>query len=294
MLTAAHCTCSLKNKDPNDQPHPHVKALCKPYDKNQITPGFNQIIIYGGHTDYKESQSDRNVKNTFRIPYVYIMDGAIDSSTDKWKGKHDIGMLITEIPLFDKKKLKELKESTSLDRPPILPICLAAKASNLNNEKIMGVGWGLTYEESPSSDFTKEPFYSTCMTNEVGPDKWVFEHCDIQFLKNNNWACEKKKYPNLIKKNRDLCKKLFDEARKIYDNSKIEFMDKVDKIHLYKQEDPDAPIQNKKNPFLTCYNEKHFLDEGWCKVHGDSTHSNSEAWGFCSPSCKENLMKVLI
>ena len=281
----------MKKKDPNDQPHPHIKALCKPYDQNQITPGFNDIRIYGGHMSLDGLQNDvESLKDIFDVTYAYILDGSIDlSKTEAWATKYDIGMLITDINLFDKEKLKETDPNA---RPPMLPICLSAKGTNFNDEKIMGVGWGLIYEESPRNDPTKDPYYSSCMTNELGPTKWIFEHCDMQFIKNNNWACEKKKYPDAIKNDRALCKRLFDKARKIYGQTQIEIMDYVDKIHIYLQDDPDTPIKNDRNPDLICYNEKHFQEIGWCKVHGYAAHS--EAWGFCSPSCDEKLIKVFI
>ena len=211
-MTAAHCICPLKNKDPNEQPYPHTKALCKPYDQNQITPEFNDIRIYGGHMSIDGLESDPNWDEIFDVQYAYILDDSINLSIQGWVPKYDIGMLITELNLFDMEKLKETGPN---ERPPILPICLSAKNTNFNDEKIMGVGWGLIYEESPRNDPTKNPYYSSCMTNELGPTKWIFEHCDMQFIKNNNWACEKKKYPDTIKNDRDLCKRVFDEVRKI-------------------------------------------------------------------------------
>ena len=179
MLTAAHCICELKKDDPNDQPQPHLKALCKSYDQNQITPGFNKITIYGGHMSVDDIETDEGLEYIFYIEYAYVIDGAIESSRDTFNSKHDIGMLMTETPLFDKEKLSDAEP---LDRPLILPICLAAKDSNFNYAKMMGVGWGLIYDESPTADSTEDPFYSSCMTNEVGPDNWIFDHCDMQFI----------------------------------------------------------------------------------------------------------------
>ena len=291
MLTAAHCICELKKDDPNDQPQPHLKALCKSYDQNQITPGFNKITIYGGHMSVDDIGTDESLENIFVIKYAYFIYGAVDSLNNDFYSKHDIGILITDSPLFDKDKLMNVEP---LDRPLILPICLAAMNSNFNDEKMMGVGWGRIYDESSTADSTEDPYYSSCMTNELGPDKWIFEHCDMQFIKNNNWSCEKKEYPDAMKDNVELCKRMFDDLKRVCDVSQIHLMDEADKIHIYLQKDLDAPIQNKEKPYFTCYNEKYFREKGWCKVLGAPPHLSSEAWGFCSPSCDENVMKVLI
>ena len=65
----------------------------------------------------------------------------------------------------------------------INPICLAAENSDYNHEKVVGVGWGLLYKESPVRTNNQDPIYSSCMSNEVGPDKWAFEPCDMNWLK---------------------------------------------------------------------------------------------------------------
>ena len=54
------------------------------------------------------------------------------------------------------------------DKPLILPICMPDKDANFNNQELLGVGWGWTYDESPIGEPNRDPYYSTCMTNEVG------------------------------------------------------------------------------------------------------------------------------
>ena len=171
-MTAAHCACSLRKTDPDDKPKPHENAICKPYYQNQIISGYNQIEVYGGHMNRDELQNPENVENTYDIYYAYIMDGATDSYD--FVGKLDIALLISDKSLFNTKELKNLSP-VSFDRPQIVPICLAGKDSDFTKERIIGVGWGLIYEESYlDSDPTDDLFYSSCMTNEMGPEKWIF------------------------------------------------------------------------------------------------------------------------
>ena len=195
--------CSTKTKLTDDQPVSHGKSLCKPYHDNQITPMFNDINVYGGHKNKDVLQTSQYTDNSFLITYAFIKSDPIG---DVFHGKDDVGLLIADKPLFHKDKLQNTKP---LDRPPIVPICLAAKDANFNNEKIMGVGWGFQYEESPASDPTRDPYVSSCMTNEVGPEKWRFEACNMQFIKENNWSCEKQKYPPNILGDIKLCNALF-------------------------------------------------------------------------------------
>ena len=278
-MTAAHCICSRRRTRTDTQPDPHPKSLCKPYRENQITPNFNHINVYGGHKDVDILKSSQNAKKSFSIASAFIKNDPFGGIL--FLGKDDIGLLIANKPLFDKDKMKNTK---SLDRPPIVPICLSPKDADLDNEKIMGVGWGSLYDETrPNEDPNEDPHVSSCMTNEVAPIDWRFEACNMQIIKTNNWSCEKHEYPPETSNDIGLCKALFARLRRVLDQSQFEFMEKVDKMVIYHPNDPDRP-------FLTCYNEKLYKENGWCRVHGEI---HVDAWGFCSPSCDENLMKVM-
>ena len=143
----------------------------------------------------------------------------------------------------------------------------------------------MIYDESPGEDPTVDPIYSSCMTDEVGPEKWRFEHCDIQQLKKNNWSCEKTRYPDEVenlslrslgsKVLRSMCKNVFDRVKRLHEGIEIENIDRVDKIHIY-DGDPHQPI-------YICYNEINLSEKGWCMVHGADPLKNPGAWGFCSP-----------
>ena len=296
-MTAAHCICPDANKEhrTDDGIHfqyPHPKSLCKkPYDRrNQITPGFNDITIYGGHKNLDELKDRQNTQNTFVTQYALIKNGPSSESPYQIESKDDIALLVSDRILFDK---NILKNTQPLDTPPIIPICLAAEDTDLSNEKIMGVGWGLVYDESPTRTKNKDPYDSSCMTNEVGPEKWAFERCDMNWIKKEirvndkvekkAWACDKTNYPGEVKKDVAKCGYYFLEAKRILDGKQIRALEKVEKIHIH--ENIDNIDFNK--PILTCYKERQFIKNGWCKLR----HSSIK-WGFCSPSCDEDLLRV--
>ena len=289
VVTAAHCICPKKKEYSDAGPHPHLKSLCKKpyYRRNQITPGYNDITIYGGDKNLDKLKNPKNAKNKFSTTYAFIKNGPSSSPPYQIDAKDDIGLLVSDKVLFDKNKLLNLH---FLERPPIVPICLAAENADFNNEKVLGVGWGLVYKESPTRTNNQNPYFSSCMTNEVGPEKWGFEHCDMDWIKKkikankvlrkDSWSCDKKNYPDDVEKDISRCKDYFLEARRVLDESQIKAMELVDKIHIYKQQDLNTPI-------LTCYKEKYFIENGWCELK-----RTSAGWGFCSPSCKDELLRV--
>ena len=306
VVTAAHCICPRKKKHSNDGIHfqyPHSKSLCKePYDRqNQITPGFNDITIYGGHKDLDLLNSLENKENTFSTVHAFIKNGPSLVPPYKIDSKDDIGLLVSDRALFDKNRLKNTQP---LERPPIIPICLVAENADFSNEKMMGVGWGYVYDEAPTRTNNEDPYYSSCMTNEVGPKKYAFEPCDMNWIKkeirvNNKikkeaWACDKNNYPDEVQKVAAKCKYYFRKARKILDDKQIRVMENVDMIHIHgnidkidKQEFNSGLFNDLDTPILTCYKEKKFKENGWCKLR-----RSSRSWGFCSPSCDEDLLRV--
>ena len=278
MLTAAHCLCVLPEVDPNEEPKPHKDSVCKPHDQNQITDGWNHVDVYGGHMNKDQLESADNAENTFTISYAYIKDIDLSNGAVSPFDKSDFGILISDKPLFDKEKLKN---HGPLDRPSMLPICLAAKDTYFDNEKVMGVGWGKMYDQAPDDEHV-DPYYSTCMTDEVGPKKWRFEHCEQKELKSDG-SCEKNDLPREVEVNKETCEKAFLEATRLCEGTQIGSMDMVDKILIHSK-DPNEPI-------LTCYNERNFREKGWCNVLNHVTGEYGQ-WGFCSPSCKNDSWQV--
>ena len=284
VITAGHCVCPTVLGNPGV----HKDAICKPQGTelvNQIDPGNNKVSVYGG-------SSDRVVLGS-SIEYwaekAYLM---MSPKNGDFVGTFDIGIIFTYIPLFDKSSLRRLLPD---DKPPILPICLGSQDLNFDKEKIYGVGWGKTYDQSPKNKDPGNPYYSSCMTNEVGDEDWRFQACNMKKIIKNRWSCEKKKFPPEYYGRSALnpsdysyyfvrCKKYWIGAKRMFENtdkSKIKFLDRVQKI-LINEEDTGKEI--------VCYNEKEFAKTGWCEVHGEDIAYG--AWGFCSPSCNQDLMRV--
>ena len=79
----------------------------------------------------------------------------------------------------------------------------------------------------------------------------------------------------------------FLQARSVLNELQIAVMDKIDKIHIHYNIDKINTENELNEPFLTCYRERLFDENGWC----ESIRSRG-GWGFCSPSCGNNLMGV--
>ena len=296
MVTAGHCICSAP-----DDPNTHKDALCKPSSQNQVIPGKNVIKVSGGNKDHTLLIGQWNVENQFEIVTAYILD---DPGKNDFVGTTDIGILTSSRPLFDMKNLEGTMGAMA--KPSILPICLGSKNYNFHGQNIHGVGWGATYDESPKPNPKRDPYYSSCLTNEVGKERWRFQACDMKHLQNTEtaklnklpWSCEKDKLPpDISHERRTRCGRYFAEARRMVqqtDKSNLERMDKVRKIIVYETGQIAKKEHNLRGPppysaqhpkLLVCYDQKEFTQKGWCGVHGKSTAYG--AWGFCSPSCEK-------
>ena len=256
VVTAGHCICALRNRVPSNQPDPHEKALCKPSDeniffssyKNQIRKGYNEIVVYGGDMDREKMMDSDDPKYSFDIEKAFAKNRL---PNDRWDGKSDIGILVSNRDLFDREALKTAKP---FDKPFIVPICLAAKGATFVDEKIRGVGWGTRYYEKPGKP--KKPYVSSCMTNEAGPEKWRFYNCDMQKIVDNNYSCEKQSLPPSIQEiDQEKCKKWFVKAREKLDQTQIQHMDKVHKIHVYSTTEPNKLMH-------ICYDIEQFTKNG--------------------------------
>ena len=218
---------------------------------------------------------------------AFIMD---DPKDEVFSGTTDVGLIISYLPLFDK---EELKTTLSIDyKPPVLPICLAAQDFDFTDQDLHGVGWGWTYDESPKDTPIRDPYYSTCMTNEIGKEEWRFKACNMEQIQKLQWSCEKYELPpDITQELLVRCRRYFVGARRMFhgtDKSNIRFIDRVNKIFVYEGKGLRGASDTRTK--LVCYNEEEFTKRGWCEVRGHS--SSNGAWGFCSPSCNQQVMQV--
>ena len=259
--------------------------------------------------------------------HAYIMEG---SSPYKWD-KYDIGMVIIPDSLpyhkrfFDVTRLSIYKTHKSiLGRAKIIPVCLAAKNSNIKNKVFRGVGWGHLYNESPANIQTRNPIYSSCMTNQASPGgrweltakenqwDWRFRNCDMQWIKKRSWKCDKVRAPPDYESGEyEKCNEYFEKAGiqldplKVPNPMKLEKipknyispsrllkprLDKVDKLYIVEETIVEQkPIIVKE----VCYNPKLLREAGWCRLVKNPSDDEVE-WGICSSSCREAVMKASI
>ena len=285
VVTAGHCICPTWP----DATDAHEDSLCRPSSTsdpaNQIIKLRNKINVYGGSNSIK----NLNLMSKRKVDRALLMDNIPNPKSFTVLLKYDIGVLIVDIPLFDREYMKSMLRPN--DKQPMLPICLAKKGYDFNGQVVHGVGWGSRYSESKQMPQTlpkRQPFHSSCMTNEIGEEKWRFKACNMKQIEDLNWSCEKTKLPLDVIKNRDRCKKYFDKARQMLlktDNNK--FMQRVHKIFVNKRKDSTGEIDPKKK--LVCYDELNFWAHGWCEVKGYK--QSMGAWGFCSPSCNFKYLR---
>ena len=262
---------------------------------NQIVQGYNQIRVYGGSKDRTVLESKLNKANTFNVERALLLDTISNPNTDHWYDKFDVGILITARALFDRNYLRrslDIFQLANSYRPPILPICLANKDYDFDGQEVHGVGWGMRYHEYPIDSVPRDPYYSSCMTNEIGNEKWRFQACDMNQIQKLGWSCQKRELPpDITPTEYHKCRRYFKRARKLFqetDKSNLVFMDKVRKIFVYEEKLLSGEMNPNKK--LVCYKKEEFIERGWCDVKGQS--KSKLAWGFCSPSCNQNLMKV--
>ena len=290
VVTAGHCICTTWMYGDVDA---HEDSLCRPTStslpRNQIMEGKNDIRVHGGSKDMT-----RLLKSPpFKVIKALVFDNIQDAKIDHFEGKTDVGILITDRHLFDREYMNAKLGPN--DKIPILPICLAKKDYDFDGQVVHGVGWGTIYSEAEKNSLRsmrglRDPFYSSCMTNELGEEKWRFKACNMKQIEDLNWSCEKNELPRDVKKNRYRCRKYFENAKEIFeksDKSYIKFLEEVHKIIINEKKASTGEIDPRKK--LVCYNEEYFHFHGWCEVKGYPTAIG--AWGFCSPSCSQYLLK---
>ena len=272
VLTAAHCICGpITEKDYTVEKNVRNKIACKGgktyFRQSLLKPKFQKKSPNEVTDDNKirVGAGDKNRQNLqdFKILYAYVHNEYMDKYVDRDCPKIDIALLKTwtsKRPLKGKKLYDNLGNDFKIG-----PICIVAEGvedTDLLNGKFETVGWGFLYEEEKEETTTSstttsasiEPSTSSppmdpvdpedpipnkhsCTTNKDGPIDQAFRHCDVQFLKTQDWTCDLK-YKQLydeLKENLHLyltskLNMVEEEARKYTENIRI---DKEGNTHYY-------------------------------------------------------------
>ena len=266
---------------------------------DQIT-AKNQVDTYGGDKSQHNYGRLRaqNSPGTSRTGIIIKAEKAFvkyeQDAASLNRPQYDIGILISSKPLYDDKEHNRA------------PICLAKLNAQIgNNQPITTVGWGRLYTEFPDRNFSdptqvREPESTSCSTDKHGPKYSRFEKCDVNFLKNNDWKCQKftrgtSTPKSSFPKNSSghtvydygKCKKYFAKAEQLIEREtkklgeKSKWIQGVQNI-IIKPFNDEKPIE--------CYRKELFINNGWCTTGNrkdtDPLVIDMEQWGFCDKSCE--------
>ena len=270
-LTCGHCVCS-RDEDTDSG------AKCVGSDSNEITP-YNKIEVFAGSRSITISKEKfrTHVIKAWVIPSSFGQSGFLND--------YDVGMVQT-------KRDKPFFTGEYWLKRYIAPICIPALEEDFSEKDIKGVGWGHRYTESPQADIQSDrnPAWSSCLANEIGPSLWKFRQCDMAQIKENGWSCDKKGYPPNY--NAANCKVYFDLARTAaqeFGDVVVQEVQSVQKINVVFGK-VNKTVGSKG---IMCYRDEHFKHVGWCKVpEWASGIAHEGGWGFCSPSCENSIIGV--
>ena len=335
-VTAAHCVCGPGDKDLNSSPAVREKIDCKggrgnniDADNlpNEVRQGINDITVLAGSRNRKSSPLQDHFTKSFRIAYAYVHDQyehkTIKNNNDPFqKGVPvDIGLLKT-----DQNKPAFYSEDSLKGQFTIGPICLPAIYRQSNQEDFIlyrdgvfeSVGWGVNYEEikNPLEPVPQVNKHS-CTTNTNGPTRDIMKHCDVNYMKINDWSCNTNTdienmfiFADFLRKELKLdaleyisnykehesifhnypagydpseCIKLWNKAdQAIRSNIPLElFPDLHDEwVNAKRIEVEDSrPLHMSKR---VCYRDDLFRKHGWCYTQDGIIGKH---WGFCDHSC---------
>ena len=172
----------------------------------------------------------------------------------------------------------------TLDPSKRLPICLPDVNVPIDGAVVANAGWGVRYEVAQEG--TK---VSSCLTNDIGPKEYMFQHCNMSKIVEYGGKCKKDEYHKSIKDDQKQCEnqQLWSKAeqkvpKKEELESKWRLTEKID-IKTRGSVGCRKCIQHTS----TCYRDDVLKKYGWC----DTT---TGGWGYCSPSCSEEVMKVCL
>ena len=337
-VSAAHCVCGPGpgDKDLNSSPEVREKIDCKGGRgnnidannlPNEVRQGINDIAVLAGNRNWKSSPVQDPLTKSFRIAYAYVHDQyehkTIKNNNDPFqKGVPvDIALLKT-----DQNELTFYSEDSLKGQFTIGPICLPAIYWDTNLKDVFlyrggvfeSVGWGLNYEEvkNPSGPDPQVNKHS-CTTNTDGPPNDIMKHCDVNYMKVNDWSCDtytkiKKmftfaeflreelnldasEYISNYKQHENIfhnypagydpydCLKLWNKADQAIRSKHLS--EKFPNLHEEWENAKRIEVRDLRRLPLSyrfCYRDDLFRKHGWCYTQDGI---QGKEWGFCDHSC---------
>ena len=294
VITAGHCVCRVDAKNRDKSEDIKEKLRCKgdyisvtnEITKDEYQRPINSIKVGAGNKN-KDKLIEFDI--TFAIVYSKIPIDPSISNLD------DLGLLKTDsgVNFYSQTDLK----AAHFD---IGPICLAAKNAELSDHNIATVGWGRRFSENLKENPKDGPKQNqhSCTTNQHGPMRHRFQHCDVDDLDEAFWDCKFKieimeEYPHGYDNEKcpDLIKKADATVKEAIANSGMD-----DLLYKWKDTFKIEIIEKNKDEILdfnnvkTCYKSKLFEERGWCIVKKNNLDTREDdQWGFCDTSC--DIMK---
>ena len=155
-------------------------------NKVLVVAGDNRLVKYVNMGEWEEAKAAGKIISIGSAFVKYDEDAIIKMNKDGTEGpQYDVAVLISDEILY-----KERSHTRA-------PICLAALNAKIgNNQIITTVGWGEMYTEYPDRNLSnpnepRNPEATSCSTNKHGPKYSRFKKCDVTFLRNNQWKCQK-------------------------------------------------------------------------------------------------------
>ena len=316
-VTAGHCVCGFMTENDKKAPeNTRKKIRCKGGKiKDPVTVGMPNEITVDNRIKVGAGNMDKTKLKWFEILYAHVYT------------EYDEEFKDTDLAVVKTTNLKPFYSQRHLSKDfSIGPICLSAKSSNLNECKIEIAGWGVRYGEAENKQMPpgdRQPLQNkhACTTNPYGPFSHRIKHCDVHYLKSQEWSCNMDaklgtgitKFTEYLKNNlklqdKDVKRLTEQQGGKYYppgyDSVKCdEAWKKANDIMNKKINEPhsekirkiwkdtaqiDIGVLNKGEFFKikTCYKKELFMENGWCFIKNGIFDAN---WGFCDSSCK--LMK---
>ena len=201
VITAAHCICGPKHDSFIYTPPDFLEQLycvggrsnVKPNAKslpNEARPGINEIRVEAGNRNWTASEEHDPLAKSFLITYAYVHNEYEHGRLEEPDSTVDGPIVDIAILKTNPNELEFYTDDSINGNFAIGPICLVAEGKSLYDKVIETVGWGTTYEEERNAQSDPKPFRHSCTTNTHGPIAHILQHCDVDYLKRNQWTCD--------------------------------------------------------------------------------------------------------